>query len=317
MKLIVHTIRDEAAGIRSFRLMHPECLPLPPYEAGSHIDITGPTGVTRQYSLCGDPADRQAYVVAVKLEQPSRGGSAALHAAVQAGDTLEAGPPRSLFGLAPAASEHLLFGAGIGITPLLSMAYALQARGARYTLHYFARGPEFAAYAGLLADGPFAANVRFHYAVAPDAIAAALAPCFIGGAGAHAYTCGPAAFMQQVVDAAAAAGLPEDAMHLEHFQAQPAAASPLDEQSFEVELAQSRRVLVVAPGVTIVDVLAQAGIQIDTSCREGICGTCVVPLLDGEPEHRDHCLSKKEKAANDQICACISRSRSARLVLDL
>jgi ferredoxin-NADP reductase len=316
MKLIVQTMCDEAAGIRSFRLVHPQGQLLPSYEPGAHVDITGPTGVVRQYSLCGDPADRHAYQVAVKLEPASRGGSSALHASVAAGDALEVGAPRNLFALAPAASEHLLFGAGIGITPLLSMAYALQAKGARYTLHYFARSPEFAAYAGLLADGAFAANVRFHYGVASNAIAAALAPCFSGGADTHAYTCGPAPFMEQVVAAAAAAGLPDDAMHLEHFQAQPA-AGPAGEQSFEVELAQSQRVLLVSPGVTIVDVLARAGIQIDTSCREGICGTCVVPLLEGEPEHRDHCLSKKEKAANDQICACVSRSRSARLVLDL
>jgi ferredoxin-NADP reductase len=316
MRLIVHTIRDEAAGIRSFRLVPPQGQPLPPYEPGAHVDITGPTGVRRQYSLCGDPADRQAYVIAVKLEQASRGGSSALHGSVAVGDTLEVGAPRNLFTLAPAASEHLLFGAGIGITPLLSMAYSLQEQGQRYTLHYFARSPEFAAYAGLLADGPFAANVRFHYGVLPGAIASTLATCFSGDAGTHAYTCGPAPFMEQVVAAAAAAGLPEDAMHLEHFQAQ-AMAAPAGEQSFEVELAQSRRVLLVKPGVTIVDVLAQAGIQIDTSCREGICGTCVVPLLEGEPEHRDHCLSKKEKAANNQICACVSRSRSARLVLDL
>lgn len=318
MKLLVDKITAETPEIRSFRLVHPENSALPTYAPGAHVDITGPTGVTRQYSLCGDPKDCGAYLVAVKREAASRGGSSALHDSVSEGSALEVGAPRNLFALDATAPEHLLFGAGIGITPLLAMAYDLSARGERYTLHYFARAPEHATFAALLASERFAAHVRFHYGVEPARLESALRACMDGaqtGARAHVYTCGPTPFMDLVV-ASAALDRPGEQIHLEHFQAAPAPAG-VGAGSFEVKLARSGRVLTVPSGVALVEVLATAGIVVDTSCREGICGTCVVPVLDGEPDHRDHCLSKKEKAANDQICACVSRAISSRLVLDL
>ena len=318
MKLIVDSVTTEAPGILAFRLTDPAGAELPRYTPGAHVDVTVPGGITRQYSLCGDPADRSSYLIAVKLETASRGGSRALHTEVPPGAALEIGAPRNLFAIDQGAPEHLLFGAGIGITPLLNMAYALSAGGARYTLHYFARGPADAAFAGLLSSPRFGGNVRFHYGVAPEAIDAVLDECLAAastGAEAHVYTCGPGPFMDKVV-ARASLNRPPEAIHLEHFKADPVARTG-EEHAFELQLATSGQVLAVPPGVSIVDVLAGAGITLDTSCKEGICGTCVVPVLEGEPDHRDHCLSKKEKAANDQICACVSRSRSARLVLDL
>lgn len=316
MKLTVEKITEEAPGIRALRLVAPDGAALPSYAPGAHVDITAPGGIVRQYSLCGDPADHGAYLVAVKLEPASRGGSRALHGEVAVGSVLEVGAPRNLFALDAAAPEHLLIGAGIGITPLLSMAYALAASGTRYTLHYFARSAQECPFAGLLAREPFAANVRFHYAVQRDGLDARIDECLApASSAAHVYTCGPAPFMDRVV-ARAALGRPTDAIHLEHFKADPVAPNG-EEHAFEVELASSGQLLAVPPGTSIVAVLADAGIQIDTSCREGICGTCIVPVLEGEPDHRDHCLSKKEKAANDQICCCVSRSRTSRLVLDL
>jgi len=318
MKLIVESITQEAPGILAFRLADPAGAPLPAYAPGAHVDVTVPGGITRQYSLCGDPADRSAYLIAVKLEADSRGGSRALHADVKPGSTLEVGAPRNLFALEPSAPEHLLFGAGIGITPLLSMAYSLEATGAKYTLHYFARSADDAAFCSLLSAEPFAGKVRFHYAVQPDGIANRLDECLAAaasGGAAHVYTCGPAPFMDKVVERAAL-HRPAESIHLEHFKADPVSPKG-EEHAFELKLASSGRLLAVPQGVSIVEVLAGAGIQIDTSCREGICGTCVVPVLEGEPDHRDHCLSKKEKAANDQICCCVSRSRTATLVLDL
>lgn len=318
MKLIVESIIQEAPGILSFRLVDPAGAPLPAYTPGAHVDITVPGGIVRQYSLCGDPADTGAYLIAVKLEAESRGGSRALHKDVKAGSTLEVGAPRNLFALEPAAPEHLLFGAGIGITPLLSMAYALEQSGAPYALHYFARSADDAAFSGVLAREPFAAKVHFHYAVQPDGIATRIDECLAAaatGGAAHVYTCGPAPFMDKVVERAAL-HRPEESIHLEHFKADPVSPKG-EEHAFELKLASSGRMLAVPQHMSIVEVLAGAGIEIDTSCREGICGTCIVPVLEGEPDHRDHCLSKKEKAANDQICCCVSRSRTATLVLDL
>lgn len=318
MKMIVEQIVDETADVRSFRLVRADGARPEPYEPGAHVDVTGPGGITRQYSLCGSPDDARAYTIAVKKEAVSRGGSRALHEAVGVGGALEVGAPRNLFALDPAAPEHVLFGAGIGITPLLSMAYRLIGQGQAFTLHYFTRGPEHTAFADLLGAPPFAQHVRFHYGVQREAMAHYLDACLKAASPqAHVYTCGPAPFMAAVV-ASAAQSRGEDAIHLEHFQASaPAASSAGGDGAFEVTVASSGQTLLVPAATAIVDVLAKAGIHIDTSCREGICGTCVVPLLEGTPDHRDNCLSKKEKAANDQICLCISRAHSARLVLDL
>lgn len=319
MKLIVDKIIDETGDVRSFRLVSADGAALPQYEPGAHVDVTGPTGVMRQYSLCGPLDDLHAYTIAVKKEPSSRGGSTALHDAVQVGSELEIGVPRNLFALDSGAKEHVLFGAGIGVTPLLSMAYRLIGRGEKFTLHYFARAREYAAFADLLDVLPFAGNVRFHYGVQRANMARYLQACLdAADPQAHVYTCGPAPFMDAVV-ASASRSRPEEAIHLEHFKAVEArpAAEGHGDGAFEVKLASSGQVMQIPVGISIVDVLAQAGICIDTSCREGICGTCVVPLLEGEPDHRDNCLSKKEKAANDQICTCVSRARSGMLVLDL
>ncbi|WP_339487269.1 PDR/VanB family oxidoreductase [Pseudomonas sp. EL_65y_Pfl2_R95] len=316
MKVRIEKIADEAQDIRSLRLVRVDGQPFEAYEPGAHVDITGPTGVTRQYSLCSPPDDGSAYLVAVKREAQSRGGSQALHELVEEGAELEIGVPRCLFRLDAAATSHVLIAAGIGVTPMLSMAYRLQASGQAYRLHYFARGPEFAAFATLLQMPPFADHVQFHFAVEPDQLEGALNECLQQADPlAHVYTCGPAPFMSKVVEVAARTRS-EDAIHLEHFQADPAALEAAT-GSFEVELASSGVVLQVPQDSSLVDVLQAYGCDIDTECREGICGTCIVEVLEGEPEHRDNCLSNKEKAANKHICACVSRAKSARLVLDL
>ncbi|MFI8481439.1 PDR/VanB family oxidoreductase [Pseudomonas sp. NPDC078700] len=316
MKVRIEKIADEAQDIRSLRLVRVDGQPFDAYEPGAHVDITGPTGVTRQYSLCSPPDDGSAYLVAVKREAKSRGGSQALHELVEEGAELEIGVPRCLFRLDAAATSHVLIAAGIGVTPMLSMAYRLQASGQPYRLHYFARGPEFAAFAALLQTPPFAEHVQFHFGVEPAQLEAALSECLDqADAQAHVYTCGPAPFMGKVVEVAARTR-PEEAIHLEHFQADPAALEAAT-GSFEVELASSGVVLQVPQDTRLVDVLQAYGCDIDTECREGICGTCIVEVLEGEPEHRDNCLSTKEKASNKQICACVSRAKSTRLVLDL
>lgn len=315
MKVKIERIVDEALDIRSFRLVRSDGQPLDTYEPGAHVDLTGPTGVTRQYSLCSPPQDRRAYLVAVKKEAQSRGGSLALHEQVEEGMELEMGAPRNLFRLDASAHEHVLFAAGIGVTPLLSMAYRLLDSGQPWRLHYFARSAQYAAFTDLLSE-TFGEQVVFHYGIEPGDLDGALSACLEqAGTAAHVYTCGPAPFMNKVVDVAARTR-GDDAIHLEHFQADPAANSG-PSGAFEVELASSGVVLQVAAGSSLVDVLQAHGCDIDTECREGICGTCLVDVLDGVPEHRDNCQSNKEKASNQQICACVSRAISARLVLDL
>ncbi|WP_322044000.1 PDR/VanB family oxidoreductase [Paraburkholderia sp. J67] len=317
-KVRVDSIRDEAHGIRSFRITRVDGQPFDNYEAGAHIDVTAPSGITRQYSLCSDPALSDFQLFAVKREPESRGGSRSLHDDVAIGSELVVGQPRNLFRLVDDARAHVLIGAGIGITPLLSMAYQLAANGKPFVLHYFARSEAHAAFLPALSQEPFAANVQFHYGLGSDDLAAALRGCLADTAsGTHVYTCGPAPFMDAVVAVGEATPTIAE-VHLERFSADPAAmdtGAALDE--FDVKISGSGQVVHVSKGETIVSALATIGIEIDTSCGEGVCGTCMVDVVEGDPEHRDHCLSKAERASNKVICCCVSRSRSPLLVLDV
>ncbi|MCX4703175.1 PDR/VanB family oxidoreductase [Streptomyces sp. NBC_01373] len=309
----VSDIVNETDTVKSFRLVRSDGAPLGPYPAGAHIDVTGPTGITRQYSLCGPPHETDSFLVAVKRETPSRGGSAAMHDDVRVGSELRISEPRNLFGIAPHAADHVLVGAGIGVTPLLAMAHQLHRERRNFRLHYFASARGQAAFTDLLELSGFAARVRFHFGVprpgqqeALDAILSYLGP------GTHVYTCGPKEFMRRVT-VTAARSLPEDRVHIEHFQP----PDPVGEtgSEFELEL-DTGEVFTVPVDRSIVDVLAENGFDVDTSCREGVCGTCVLPVLEGEPDHRDNCLTRKEKAANDQIATCVSRARGRRLVIE-
>lgn len=315
LPVTVTEIARETDAVKVFRLARSDGAALVPYPAGAHIDVTGPTGITRPYSLCGPPDDTGAYTIAVKREEDSRGGSQALHDKVDVGTQLHIGEPRQLFGLAPEAGEHHLVAAGIGITPLLAMAYELHHRGGTFRLHYVARSPTEAAFAALLENSAFADRVVFHFGLGREAAAQTLARELAElPADAHVYTCGPQGFMEQVT-ALAVRSVPEDQVHFELFQAgdQPD-AEPGD--SFEVEL-DTGEVYIVPPDRSIAEVLEDNGVPLDTSCREGICGTCLLRVVEGEPDHRDHCLTAAEKAAGDQIAACVSRARTPRLVVEL
>ncbi|AHK34410.1 vanillate O-demethylase oxidoreductase [Rhodococcus opacus PD630] len=310
----VTDITTETASVKRFSLRRSNGAPFASYAAGAHVDVTGPGGITRQYSLCGPPHRTDSYQIAVKREDCSRGGSAALHDQVAVGDELTISEPRNLFALAPEADTHVLVAAGIGITPLLSMAYQLSTDGVPYRLHYFASRREQAAFVRVLEDEGFASSVEFHFGIdrseQPDVLESILA-----GAepGAHVYSCGPKEFMQRVVEVATRS-LPDDQVHIEHFQ--PLEPTTHDGGEFEVEL-DTGEVFAIPSGRSIVEVLGDAGIDVDTSCREGICGTCVLTVLDGVPDHRDNCLTRKEKESGDQIATCVSRAKTARLVLEL
>ncbi|MGF6767712.1 ferredoxin-NADP reductase [Paraburkholderia sp. GAS199] len=318
-KVRVDAVHDEALDIRSYKISRIDGQPFDAYEAGAHIDVTTPAGTTRQYSLCSDPRHCEARLFAVKKELTSRGGSRSLHEDVKVGTELTVSAPRNLFRLVQHASETILIGAGIGITPLLSMAHHLVAQGAPFTLHYFVRSKEHAAFIDLLTLPPFAAHVRLHIGVVREGLDDELTACMEGvQAGAQVYTCGPPQFMARVTTVASRY-VPEESVHLERFGADVAQDSASNEtlDTFEVELSQSGRRVKIESHQSIVDALAAVGVQIDTSCGEGVCGTCMIDVVSGEPDHRDHCLSKAERAANDVICCCVSRSKSPVLVLDL
>lgn len=314
VRVKVAAVSDETSSIKTFRLERTDGSAFAPAPAGAHIDIVGPTEVTRQYSLCNAP-DEGSYLVAVKLEPGSRGGSSALHGEVAVGTELEVSEPRNLLKVATDADRHVLVAAGIGITPMISIAYNLHRSNTDFELHYFARSHAEAAFTELLEERcGFTESVRFHFGVPREeqgTIMTALAQD--AGAGVHVYTCGPVGFMDKVRDAFAPV-IGEDQVHIEHFEAEEIDTS--HDTSFEVEL-DTGEVFEIPADRSIVDVLQENGIEVDTSCKEGICGTCVMGVLEGVPEHRDNCLSTSEKAANDQMATCVSRTCGKRLLLEL
>jgi vanillate O-demethylase ferredoxin subunit len=313
-KVVVSEIVSETPNIRLLRLAREDGAPLGPYRAGAHIDVTGPTGILRQYSLCGPPTETATLAIAVKREPQSRGGSAALHR-LCAGDIIEIGAPRNILGVVAGADRHVLIAAGIGITPLLSMAYELHSSGAEFTLVYITRDRTETAFADLLENRvEFRDRVRLHIGLPREeqrgvleSVAATLTR------DSAVYTCGPTGFMEAVAEIVTPM-VGETNVHTEHFEA--AEVDNSGDTAFTVELDTGESFEIPADR-SILSVLEDNGVDVFKSCEEGICGSCVSNVLEGEPEHRDNCLSVADKAAGDQIALCVSRSKSPKLVIEL
>lgn len=308
-----------AKDVTAFELAPLRGCTLPDFTPGAHLNIRisapGAPPLVRQYSLCNAPDETGVYVIGVKREPASRGGSAAMHDRICEGAELEMSEPINHFPLLPNASSHLLLGAGIGVTPLLAMAQWLEANAASYVMHYFARSVEYVAFAERLERGEHAGRVHYHLGLAPEETEERLNALLAAPpAGCHAYACGPAPFM----DAVRRVGEPRwgaERLHFEHFQVGP--INTAGDTPFEVQLARSGASCIVAAGQTIVQALARLGRPVETSCEQGICGTCLTRVLAGEPEHRDLYLSDAERARGDQMLVCVSRAHSKTLVLDL
>jgi vanillate O-demethylase ferredoxin subunit len=316
LRVRVKRISSETEEIKVFELEGANGTALPAFTPGAHIDVRIDQGLVRQYSLCNAPTDKRRYVVAVKREPDSRGGSRTMHERVSEGDVLSISPPRNHFPLDPSAKHHLLLAGGIGITPLLSMARQLQESHRSFAVQYFTRGIAHTAFHAVLSRPEFRGKVSFHYAVEPAALRLYLHKLLWHRPdAAHLYVCGPRPFMD-LVEEIAAANWPPHTMHAEYFSADPMAfAGP--RVPFDVQLALSGGTYRVDAGKTIVDALAEHGIEIPTSCQQGVCGTCVTGLIEGEADHRDAFLTDAERRAGDKIMPCVSRARDRLLVLDL
>ncbi|WP_153139376.1 PDR/VanB family oxidoreductase [Paraburkholderia agricolaris] len=311
LQVRVAEVIEETAEIRRFELVAEGGGELPAFEAGAHIDVyAGSTGI-RQYSLCSAPWERHRYVIGVKREPQSRGGSVWMHDTVRPGASMTIGIPRNNFALETAADRHLLFGAGIGITPLLAMAETLARNDAEFTLYYFARSAAHQAFKTRLAGSPWASRVRYQLDDGGPTIDLA-AELAAASPATHLYMCGPQGFMDAV--RRAASSWPDENVHLEYFAAEPVEHVDGD-QPFEIELARSGERFHIGRDETIAQVLLDAGVDIMTSCEQGVCGTCVTTYLDGEPEHRDFCLNRRERET--RVALCCARAKTATLVLDL
>jgi vanillate O-demethylase ferredoxin subunit len=315
MTLTVAKKWREAAEVHGFLLVDPEGRELPPFTAGAHVDIEIAPGLVRQYSLCNDPKRRDHYQIAVLREPASRGGSAALIERIEAGQTLKVSEPRNHFALEPSARRTVLIAGGIGVTPILCMAERLAHTSAPFELHYAARSSERAPFLERIRTLGDRARVYFSEGPAAErldleAVLADPAP------GAHLYVCGPARLIEAALAAAKAKGWPNSRVHREFF-APPEGQNQGPGEAFEVEIASSGQVLAVPADKAITQVLAEHGIEVATSCEQGVCGTCLTRVLEGVPDHRDFYLTPDEQAANDQMTTCCSRAKTGRLVLDL
>jgi vanillate monooxygenase ferredoxin subunit len=305
-----------AEGICKIELAAVDGESLVPFLPGAHIDVDLGRGLVRQYSLCNSPRDKHRYVIAVLLEADSRGGSAAMHA-LAAGGTIDIGPPRNLFPLAPNAEHSVLVAGGIGITPILSMVHHLSTIGASFEMHYCARSPERMAFRDDLRNSGFTDRVHLYHDTDPaqarfDAGRLLSEPL----PGKHLYVCGPAGFIAAVLAAASEQGWDPANVHREYFGAAPLAANDGD-CAFTVRLARSGGSVEVGAAETIVKALARIGVEVPVSCEQGVCGTCLTRVLDGSPDHRGSYLLDSEKETNDQILPCCSRAKSNVLVLDI
>ncbi len=287
---------------------------LPAFEAGAHIDIRTRSGLIRQYSLCGDPRVQDRYRLGILLDPNSRGGSAAVHDEIVEGDLIDVSEPRNHFPLVATATESLLFAGGIGITPLMAMAYSLADQGSAFTLHYCVRDHSRAAFYDELAASVFAEHVVLHVDDGPadqrlDPEKAIGSPT----GERHVYVCGPAGFIDFITAKARRRGWPESRIHSERFDAVVDKVG----DSFEVFAARSRKAFTIPGDKTIAEVLLAAGLDISVACEQGICGTCLCDVLEGTPDHRDLVQSDEEKNSNARIALCCSRSLSARIVVDV
>jgi len=314
--VIVTSRTDETPEICTFELATADGHPLPPFSAGSHIDVEGPTGIVRQYSLSNDEADHSHYVIGVLRDPASRGGSAALHSGVTEGSLLKISEPKNHFPLARDASYSLLLAGGIGVTPMLSMAERLIRIGASFELHYCTRSRERTAFMDRIQRSAYAVQVQHHFDDGPseqkiDFMALLANP----EPQRHLYVCGPKGFMDAALDSARKQGWADAQLHYEFFTG--VSAQDVGGDEFDVQIASSGAIFHVAKDQPVTKVLANAGIEIEVSCEQGVCGTCLTRVLSGVPDHKDMFLSPSEQGANNQFMPCCSRSKTPLLVLDL
>jgi vanillate O-demethylase ferredoxin subunit len=312
--VLVRRLCVETADVRSFELVSAYGQPLQAFEAGAHIDVHLGDGMIRQYSLINTTDTDGSYRIAVKLEPNSRGGSERIHRLAE-GNALTVSLPRNNFPLVFEAGHTMLLAGGIGITPLLGMAYRLMEEGASFSLDYFARSREALAFGEEIGAGSLTSRSRFHLGLDGEGTRAELAGRLDSAPpGTHIYACGPAPFMQAVRDLVTAK--PGPVLHLEYFAADPMLAG-LPTGSFRVNLARSGKIVVVGADQTIIEALNAAEVKVATSCEQGVCGTCLTTVLAGRPDHRDMLLTEEEQQAGDRMLLCVSRCLDQELVLDL
>lgn len=305
-----------AQGIAGYELTPVAEASLPAFEAGSHIDVHLPGGLVRQYSLYELPTEPSCYRICVLREPESRGGSATLVDTIGEGDMLEISPPRNHFALHGEKASSLLFAGGIGITPILCMAQQLARDGRAFEMHYCGRTLSRMSFVDRLQTESFRDQVQVHIDdAAPEQQLDARSAIGAPSPDKHLYVCGPAGFMNHILQTAGELGWDEAHLHREYF-----AAGPIDhtgDSPFEIEIKSSGKVIKVAAGQSAAHALLDAGFDLPLSCEQGVCGTCMTKVLSGTPDHRDLYLTSEEHERNDCFMPCCSRAKTTRLLVEL
>lgn len=312
----VQSISYQGEELNEYQMVSANGEELPAFTPGSHIDIYFRDGRTRQYSLCGDYSSNESYRIVVQREKNGRGGSRDFFEKVHVGRKLVISKPRNNFRLVDADS-YLLIAGGIGITPIFSMARYLRDKGKPFTLHYCTRSKERTALLPAIKQLCPGDSLRMYHdggnpqqGVDLDAVLAEHQQ------GTHLFYCGPSGLMQAI--AKKSEHWPEDHVHAEYFAA-PAVPFQAQHESkdtgFEVIVNSTQQRLFVPEDKSILEVLNSNGFDIPSSCEAGVCGTCRVHYLEGNPDHRDLILQEDEKSQD--ILVCCSRSLTKTLTLDL
>lgn len=310
LRLRVNAMRYAARDILIVEFGHPAGCSLPSGSAGSHVDVTLPNGLTRQYSLIETVRNQESYKVAVKREPNGRGGSAYIHDQLRVGHLVGIGIPRNNFPLDEQASHVVLVAGGIGITPIWCMVQRLVELRKSWEIHYSCRSRIDAAFLSELTQ---LRSAQFHFD--DEKGGQLLNLCRIvaeAPKGSHFYCCGPKPMLKAFEEATIA--LPPESVHVEYFSSPNEAAIT---GGYTVELAKTGRAFTIPAGSTILEVLREAGVAVSFSCEEGVCGACETKVLSGIPDHRDSILGAKERAQNKTMMICCSGSRSDKLILDL
>ncbi|MBF5007321.1 PDR/VanB family oxidoreductase [Diaphorobacter caeni] len=316
LKLRVRSVTHEAEGILSYELVDPANRALPRFEAGAHIDVKIPGGLSRRYSLCNSPTDVDCYRIAVLNAPGGRGGSKAMHEKVHAGDWIEVSEPHNFFAIQSGARHSVLLAGGIGITPILAMMETLAARGESFEMHYCTRDEDRTAFRRRLDGASSSERVTVHHDGGDPAKGLDIASLLARHEdGKHVYFCGPGGFMSAIRDATA--HWPNDAVHFEYFGAEPpkASAAALSAGASELHLTRSNKVVPIEAGQTMLDALRNAGITCESSCEAGVCGACKTAYSAGTPEHNDYLLGDEERAS--QVLLCCARVAQGPMALEI
>jgi ferredoxin-NADP reductase len=305
LELQVVGLRRESDCVLSIELADSERRRLPSWEPGAHIDLGLPEHL-RQYSLIGDPARHDSYHLAVLREHISTGGSQYVHEKLRPGEAVEVGGPRNHFPLVD-AGRYILIAGGIGITPLMSMAAQLDEKGQDWQLHYGGRSrrsmaflSELRRYGERVQIQPF--EERGHLDL--DTILGEPA------GDVAIYCCGPSGLLEAVEQKCTA--WPAGALHVERFSARTLDDEEL--RSFDLILERSGLRIPVPANVTALDALEESAVDVPNACRSGVCGSCEIRVLEGQPHHR---YSLTEPGRTDMFMPCVSRARSRELRVDL